>query len=514
MKVRTHPSGITFAVQGVERATGPLPTRKTQMALKGLLGSGVEACCDYTADCVDRVEFHPLLAAAHFAFSGHRPLVLSPDTIWVAIVQGFAQHVKNHGERLRRLFVGHEGKLEIVIERDDFVEGSPENAWDGAIRDFSAGIRGHLGGAYERLVPDFSTTGPVERAACEVALLDAFRPYFEYRMVCICGIPEVTLEGTADDWRRLREKVEHLAPYGLDWWLSSLRKACDQFARAASGDVDLRHWRDLYKREESYGWDVVNGWLVELVPYLKHGMTGNFTVRNPLLGDAEARVSTDALPGGVSLVPFRCRWAGRSEDEAMELLGGFVGVTQDADTLALRPKLGWAVRRAPELDRSFAGLSSLDRDPPLDGADFDRCIEGLVSGKGEGARGRVELPGDFLLFYKTCNGARLLGGAYRFRGLEEAERVDGLRTEPPADRDERWGAWDTGPWVRFCDLADGSFLALELGHTYEKGWKVARGGPPGASGTGTSPIVAWSFGELWGRVLEGGAGSELPPVGP
>jgi hypothetical protein len=47
-----------------------------------------------------------------------------------------------------------------------------------------------------------------------VALLDCFQPYFEYRMVCICGIPEITLEGMADDWRRLRDKVEALAPYG------------------------------------------------------------------------------------------------------------------------------------------------------------------------------------------------------------------------------------------------------------------------------------------------------------
>ena len=499
MNVQTHRSGITFAVHEVERATDPLPTLKTHLALKTLLGAGVESCCDLTADCVRRVEFHPLLAAAHLAFNQHRPLVLSPDMIWVAIVQGVAQHVRNHGERLRHLFVGHAGKLEIRIDRSDFHKGSPENAWEGVIGDLSIAIRGHLGATYDRLVADFGTTGPVERTACEVALLDMFQPYFEYRMVGICGIPEVTLEGTTDDWRRLGEKVEHLAPYDLGWWLPAVRSACGQFVRASAGDIDLAHWRDIYKREEAYGWDVINGWLVTLVPYLKNRRTGNFSVRNPLLDDPGARVTTDDLPSGVSLVPFRCRWSGRDEDDAMEFLGGFLGVMQDPSTLALRPKLGWAVRRGSSLDQSLARLSGHEPAPPLDAPEFDRCIERLASGNG------CELPGDFLLFYKRCDGVRLNGeGGHadcRFRDLGSVEIVEGLRTEQPGDDPDTFG-WVGGPWVRFCDLADGTFLALELGHTHEKGWRVTRGGAVDAS-TGLSPVVAWSFEELLRRALDG-----------
>lgn len=374
MSTQTTAASITFPVQHVERATQPLPTCKTHESLNRLLDRKVEACCDYTADCIRKVTFHPLLAAAHFAFSQHRSLVLSPDMIWVAIVQGLAQHVKNHAERLRGHFVGHEGKLEICIERNDLLRGSPENAWAGVVRDLSLAIRGHLGPRYEELVADFTTTGPAERTACEVALLDTFQPYFEYRVMCICGIPEITLEGTTDDWRRLRDKVEALAPYDLDWWLPHVRQVCEHFMRASEGDVDLGHWQDIYKRQDAYGWDVVNGWLVKLVPYLKNCQTGNFTVRNPLLGDPDATVSTNLLPSGISQVPFRCRWQGDAEDATMEFLGGFVGVTQDAETLALRPKLGWAVRPGSDLDRLFARLSKHKPASPLEGPDFDRFI--------------------------------------------------------------------------------------------------------------------------------------------
>jgi Domain of unknown function (DUF4419) len=319
-------------------------------------------------------------------------------------------------------------------------------------------------------------------------------------MVCTCGIPEVTLEGTAHDWRRLREKSWSLLPYDLDWWLPSLRAACDQFVRASEGDIDLAHWKDLYKQERAYGADLVNGWLVHLVPYLKNGRTGNFTERNPLLADPAGQVYTDSLPGGLSQVPFRCRWQGQAEDAAMEFLGGFVGVTQDVSSLALRPKLGWAVRQGSELDRLFAGLAKHHPAPPLDAPEFDRCLGALT---GETF---CELPGDFLSFYKHCDGVSLpgAGGAagYRFRPLGAVEMVEGL-TGRPVPGDPEIVVRNAGPWVRFCDLADGGFVAVEFRHTYRKGWKVVRVGA-GRAGASGSPVVAWSFREFLEQALGDG----------
>ena len=51
------------------------------------------------------------------------------------------------------------------------------------------------------------------------------------------------------------------------------------------------------------------------------------------------------LPSGLSKAPFRWNYLDRSFD--MEFLGGFVGIAQDQETLALRPEIGWAVREAP-----------------------------------------------------------------------------------------------------------------------------------------------------------------------
>ena len=56
--------------------------------------------------------------------------------------------------------------------------------------------------------------------------------------------------------------------------------------------------------------------------------------------------SIESLPGGLSCAPFR--WEYLDKSFAMEFLGGFVGVAQDGETLALRPEIGWAVREAGE----------------------------------------------------------------------------------------------------------------------------------------------------------------------
>ncbi len=115
------------------------------------------------------------------------------------------------------------------------------------------------------------------------------------------------------------------------------------------------------------------------------------------------------------------------------------------------------------------------------------------------------MPGDILCFYKRCDKVRLIGeggdAAYRVRDLGSVDLVEDLRVEQPADEPDGFGRV-RGPWVRFCDLTDGTFLAPELSHTYEKGWRVARGGTVDAI-TGLSLVIAWSFEEQLRRPLDG-----------
>jgi hypothetical protein len=294
----------------------------------------------------------------------HRPLCLTPDTIWLMICQGVAHHINANSEELRAGIVSHQGKLTIAVQRDDFVKGSPENPWSNVFHEFSAQIKDYVGPKIELFLPAFSTTGPVERAAAEVVLLDGMQSYFEYRDYTRCGIPTITLEGTHEDWKVLARRAQGFQEFGLGSWLDVLAPILDQFVLASQGDVDRTFWRSLYKFNSMSGGAVINGWITAFFPFRKDRQTGRASVpTQELLGNDQEELkrmlypsgrsswdtpgfSADSFPSGLSNAPFRWDYLDRSFD--MEFLGGFVGVSQDKDTLALKPEIGWAVREAPE----------------------------------------------------------------------------------------------------------------------------------------------------------------------
>ena len=80
---------------------------------------------------------------------GHRPLSLSPDTIWLMIIQGVANHINAHAEELQTEDrPATTGSSQIRVRRDDFVKGSPENPWVDVFNEFSVQIRDHVGGEH------------------------------------------------------------------------------------------------------------------------------------------------------------------------------------------------------------------------------------------------------------------------------------------------------------------------------------------------------------------------------
>jgi hypothetical protein len=423
---------ITFRVDDVEPAKDLLPTVKTHEGLRELLGGPVESSCDYTAEVVRGVTSHSLVSAVHLAFAGHRPLVLSPDMVWLTLVQGVAHHIMNNAEELRPRLVAYTGKTTLVVDRPDFVRGSPENPWPEVFRAFSDLVRGMAKPeGYGLLVERFSTTGPVEQAAYEIALLDAFAPYFDYVLRCICGIPTVTLEGTVDDWCKIAEKAVRFMDWGLAWWAKELLPILQELARTAAGHVDRKFWQGIYKPVESYGGDVTTGWFAKLIPYTKDHLTGRASERNPLVVEGQG-IRSDCLPSGLSQVPFVLD--GKGGRRRMEFVSGVVGVTQDGTTRALRPKIGWAVREAPELDQLLLELSAHEVTPPLEAS--------IVS---ERLRGADSMPGELVGLYLHCNGARI-------KARSSGKVVCTLYSVDQAT--ESPGLWTLG------ELADGSRLGL------------------------------------------------------
>src|SRR5262249_52165762 len=134
----------------------------------------------------------------------------------------------------------------------------------------------------------------------------------------------------------------------------------------------------------------------------------------------------------------------------MEAVGGLVGVSQDPDTLALRPKAGWAVREAETMDVLLARIAE-------DHTTFPPTPLDRPNG----------LPEDLCKFYHRTDGAELFGrgpsAAYRVEGVRGLERLDwGEVSESLRDNDYPNGQI----WYRLARLADGSWLAINPSPAY------------------------------------------------
>ena len=301
----------------------------------------------------DRHSFvHPLIEAVHLAFSEHRPLILSPDCIWLTIVQGFAHHLHENAESLRGRIVAHDEKKILTVR----TESLDENHWPEMISQFSEQIRRNSDPVlHETLLCNFSTTTPKIRTSFEVALMDAYQRYFEYNAMCVCGIPTVTLEGTPDDWQRMRDRVEVLATFDLAWWTSRLTPILDQFVTTSMGSPDRAFWQAIYKPTHFYFTDSATGWIADLFPYLCQRLSKPKFWRNNIF-ETERRdwlpvdsnsggvsVALRSFPCGLSCAPVKIQFSDSSRPLGVVLMAGFFGVFQDPGDHSLSPEIAWAV---------------------------------------------------------------------------------------------------------------------------------------------------------------------------
>jgi hypothetical protein len=159
--------------------------------------------------------------------------------------------------------------------------------------------------------------------------------------------------------------------FDLGWWIDGLQDVLEEFVAAAQGKVHRGFWESIYKWQgpRGSGSPYVSGWILKLFPYLDSpeakwfALTGEETSapllrRNPWLSHStsEKGPGRDDFPSMPAKAPFR--WKFSSTEYEMELVGGFLGISQDPDSLSLRPEIGWAVREAQK-GRAKTGWKSL-----------------------------------------------------------------------------------------------------------------------------------------------------------
>merc|ERR1711939_770663 len=301
------------------------------------------------------------------AFARHLPLALTPDHLWSLISYGFAKHVDQNAEALRHHFVQHEGKKRLLVRVDHFSmsggvkgAGTPAELWERDVfPDFSSQIREHIGPTvHDAIAGSFSTSDNVAKAAHEIVLMSAMKNYFSYGMMTCCGIPQISLMGSREDWVALRTRAEQLSALGegagcsLTKWMACLLPVLDEFIAAYDGHVNYGFWQSMVKLRDTGGgsgsYSFISGWIQILYPYLASGrVNGNM---RPWQEMYFAGPQLDEFPPISSAAPVDWEYYGVTHN--MHFHAGFAGMVQDPASGEVSPALGWHVSHDPPQDKT------------------------------------------------------------------------------------------------------------------------------------------------------------------
>lgn len=279
----------------------------------------------------------PFFNSFSYAFNNHCPLVITPDGVWLTVLNGLCHHMDTDPEGLRKHFVTHEGKIELVVKVDSpSITHAPPAVWKYLINGFAEKLQENIGKKHDLVVCDFSTSSETDRLSSMVALMGAMKHYFKYKGMMCCGLSNVTVEGTPEDWGNISDRVRALSELGLKWWTDQLLPVIDQMRLACEGSPEIEFWESAYlKHRKGSGGDYdVSGWVNTLFPYLAGRSPGEMK-RNKFVdwqanhGSGYPGVDSDDFPFGMVSAPVKIDDHGTLYD--CKFYGGLVGVSLGED---------------------------------------------------------------------------------------------------------------------------------------------------------------------------------------
>ena len=330
------------------------------------------------------------IALCHVAFAEHRPMALTPDLLWHYIMKGISIHINKYSEELRKKFVSHEGKKELVVNVQKHAVDLDVEDWSRVFKDFRYKIEANLTEEGKTLISKkkFSTTSDVIDDVSCIALMDAMSEYFKYRVKYICGIPSVSLLGRKDDWMELRKRAERAlnllstddlkGDVSLSWWKGSLLPVLDKLIDCYENpELEAnREWMArIYKtRRKSLGCTsttLVTGWVNAFFPYFGTSVEDSYINRWSNLDLIKASKEWMAeedfngnelydYPASVSTVDFI--FEDHGYEQKMEMYGGPCCLSEQVreNELPTAPgtlhaHFGWLIKRSANFTSMYMG---------------------------------------------------------------------------------------------------------------------------------------------------------------
>ena len=308
----------------------------------------------YTLDTNEEEIFNhgksSLIQGLILAYKNHYPITITPDMIWILILQGFSRFMEKYAEQMREKFVNFTGKKDLKVKR---IEETPYTAtkevWDGIMKEFVEKIGKNVGQeTIDNLECNFSTTSPVALVTSQVSIMSAMKQYFTYRVLMGgCGISNITLEGSIQDWEKIKSKLEFLSTKGLEWYTQHLIPIINNFietkkyysAKGKLSDDLIEFWKRMIRlkgKGGAYDPHIINGWIVNFIP--------NLLNEKP---EVYEELYETNIPDQIISCPMELTWIPPPGNKKYEfkcsLFSGFYGMIQDKETFNVRPVIGYAI---------------------------------------------------------------------------------------------------------------------------------------------------------------------------
>ena len=218
------------------------------------------------------------------AYSKHCDLIIRPDDIWLTILSQLSYHINANAEDFRDKFVAHKGQKTLrVVARAYTIETID---WDEVSDKMAKVVDKELVDKTltEWILPYFSTTERADRTCAAMFLFTCMKKYFKFEFHTRCGIPNVTLEGTKEDWVDIQLRLQNLDSWNdtTRAWKVLLDPIITRFIAAFDGNQDQDFWAHIASPEfQGSGQHTLGGWVTAFCVFEQDGkFNGNRHVKN------------------------------------------------------------------------------------------------------------------------------------------------------------------------------------------------------------------------------------------
>ncbi len=195
------------------------------------------------------------------AYNNHWTLRTCPEDWWFCIVRKVAQAVDDNSksEKVRKFFVGHDEKKELIVNVGSSIYGVDYSFFFGQMTGLiSDNIK--VPKYVDTMTSDFSSTTSDQKIISQIAIMTSLQEFFLFKGGFMCGIPSVEMSGQEKDWLKLVEKFQALRmllqPIRNDlklheWWETAegvLLKLVDTY----NGRPDKEWWAKIIDKKGEY----------------------------------------------------------------------------------------------------------------------------------------------------------------------------------------------------------------------------------------------------------------------